>query len=125
MNLTPISIQHSLAMVLGGDRSSRSLLTERCREEHASLVFVSHDVRVIREIADHVAVLYGGRELESGPARAVLGDPRSPCMRERDLRCIPLRPADAPQPRDGCPFLGILLIVDALYRPIDPRSEPA
>jgi oligopeptide/dipeptide ABC transporter ATP-binding protein len=42
------------------------------------LLFISHDLPVVRSLCDRVIVLYLGRIMEEGPAAAVLGDPRHP-----------------------------------------------
>ena len=41
-------------------------------------LFITHDLAVLERIADEVAVLYLGRVVESGPARAVFEEPRHP-----------------------------------------------
>ncbi|QAY59923.1 ABC transporter ATP-binding protein [Microbacterium protaetiae] len=41
-----------------------------------SLVFVSHDLAVVSEVADTVAVMYSGRIVEVGPTAAVIQDPQ-------------------------------------------------
>jgi oligopeptide/dipeptide ABC transporter ATP-binding protein len=42
------------------------------------MLFISHDLGVVAEVADRVAVMYAGRIVETGPAAAVLHDPRHP-----------------------------------------------
>jgi peptide/nickel transport system ATP-binding protein len=42
---------------------------------HLSVLFISHDLAVVRQVADRVYVLYQGRLVESGDAEAVLGSP--------------------------------------------------
>ena len=46
-----------------------------------ALVYVSHDLAVVAEIADEIAVLYAGRVIEHGPAREVATNPRHPYTR--------------------------------------------
>jgi peptide/nickel transport system ATP-binding protein len=43
-----------------------------------SAVYVSHDLPVVAEIADDVAVMYAGRLVENGPARTIFGGARHP-----------------------------------------------
>jgi ABC-type glutathione transport system ATPase component len=52
-------------------------LVARLREEEGiALLFISHDLAVVRRIASRVAVMRAGRILELGPTEAVLGSPR-------------------------------------------------
>jgi peptide/nickel transport system ATP-binding protein len=46
-----------------------------------SLLLITHDLGVIAETADRVAVMYAGRIVESGPVRAVLRSPQHPYTR--------------------------------------------
>ena len=48
------------------------LLARLCRETGVSLVFVTHDLPVVAQICQQVAVMYGGRLVETGPVREVL-----------------------------------------------------
>jgi oligopeptide/dipeptide ABC transporter ATP-binding protein len=47
-------------------------------ELELSLLFITHDLGVVGQIADRVAVMYAGRIVEEGPAAAVLRHPRHP-----------------------------------------------
>lgn len=47
-----------------------------------SYLFISHDLGVIRQISDHIAVMRSGKVLESGAAHAVLSNPQDPYTRE-------------------------------------------
>jgi peptide/nickel transport system ATP-binding protein len=55
-----------------------NLLADLQRERGVSYVFISHDLHVVRYVADRIAVLYVGRLLEIGPARAVFEGPHHP-----------------------------------------------
>ena len=54
-----------------------NLLLELQRDLGVSLLFITHNIGVVEFIADDVAVMHGGCLVESGPAEAVLGAPRS------------------------------------------------
>jgi oligopeptide/dipeptide ABC transporter ATP-binding protein len=54
------------------------LLIDLQREFHTSMLFISHDLAVVREISHNVLVLYLGRAVEYGPSEAILTDPRHP-----------------------------------------------
>lgn len=54
------------------------LLRELQRALGLSIVFVTHDIGAAVEIADRVAVMYGGRIVEEGPIRTLLRDARHP-----------------------------------------------
>ncbi|WP_017611777.1 dipeptide ABC transporter ATP-binding protein [Nocardiopsis salina] len=57
-------------------------LLERLREERdLAFVFISHDLAVVRGIADRVAVLRHGRVVEEGPVEAVFSGPNHPYTR--------------------------------------------
>ena len=80
-----------------------------------AIVFITHDLGVVAEIADCVVVMYLGQVMEAGPASGILGHPRHPYTRGL-LRCVAdiegdglLRaiPGIVPHPLarpPGCPF---------------------
>jgi peptide/nickel transport system ATP-binding protein len=49
-----------------------------CRETGVAIVYVSHDLAVVSEIASQIAVMYAGRIVEHGPAADLLQRPRHP-----------------------------------------------
>jgi peptide/nickel transport system ATP-binding protein len=49
-----------------------------CAENGTALVWITHDLGVVSEIADRVAVMYGGSIVETGPAASVLDQPAHP-----------------------------------------------
>jgi len=55
-----------------------SLLKRLAREHGAAVMLVTHDMGVIAETADRVAVMYAGRLAEIGPVREVIHAPRHP-----------------------------------------------
>ncbi|NBB97051.1 MAG: ATP-binding cassette domain-containing protein [Alphaproteobacteria bacterium] len=54
------------------------VLKEICAERGASVMLITHDMGVIAETADRVAVLYAGRVAEIGPVRDVIQHARHP-----------------------------------------------
>ena len=89
------------------------LFREIQAERDTAVVFVTHDLGVVSEVADRVVVMYAGRVLERGPVEAVLGDPAHPYTRAL-LECLPGRAAategidgavpDPTDPPEGCRF---------------------
>ncbi len=54
------------------------LLADLRRETGSSLIFITHNLGVVAEIADRVLVMYAGQVVESGPATEVFAAPRHP-----------------------------------------------
>ncbi|HEY4249657.1 MAG TPA: ABC transporter ATP-binding protein [Roseomonas sp.] len=54
------------------------LLRELQAETGMSIILITHDLGVVAEMADEVAVMYAGRVAERGPARAIFEDPQHP-----------------------------------------------
>jgi peptide/nickel transport system ATP-binding protein len=50
-------------------------------EQQVSMLYVTHDLAVVSQIADRIAVMYAGRIVEEGPAARVLTRPRHPYTR--------------------------------------------
>ncbi len=59
-----------------------NLVRDLQRELRLSMLFISHNLAVVRYVADHVAVMYRGRIVEHGPAGQVLIDPAHDYTRE-------------------------------------------
>lgn len=73
-----------------------NLVRELQRELHLSMLFISHNLAVVRYVADYVAVMYQGRIVEHGPAEQVLRDPAHDYTREL-LAAVP-RPGTRLEP---------------------------
>ncbi|PWJ24689.1 peptide/nickel transport system ATP-binding protein [Branchiibius hedensis] len=66
-----------------------TLMQTVARETGSSLLFISHDLAVVRLIADRVLVMYQGKVVESGPTEQVWNHPAQPYTR-RLLAAIPV-----------------------------------
>jgi peptide/nickel transport system ATP-binding protein len=55
-----------------------ALIKRLCRERGTAVMLITHDMGVIAETADRVAVMYAGRIVEIGPVRDVVRSPRHP-----------------------------------------------
>ena len=55
-----------------------ALLKRLCREHDTAVILITHDMGVIAEIADRVAVMYAGRLVEVGKVRDVVKNPKHP-----------------------------------------------
>ncbi|MEO5325049.1 ABC transporter ATP-binding protein [Mesorhizobium sp. CC13] len=58
-----------------------SLLRRLCKEKRTAVMLVTHDMGVIAETADRIAVMYAGRLVEIGPVDKVLHEPMHPYTR--------------------------------------------
>jgi oligopeptide/dipeptide ABC transporter ATP-binding protein len=58
-----------------------NLLRELKAKASLSYLFITHDLRVVRHVADRVAVMYLGEIVELGPARELFATPRHPYTR--------------------------------------------
>src|SRR5262245_33946703 len=93
-----------------------ALLLELQERTGMTLVLVSHDLAVVAETCDRIAVMYGGRIVETAPTKAIFDGPRHPytlgLLRSipqvsagaRRLTPIPGQPPDLAQLGPGCPF---------------------
>ena len=102
-----------------------------------AMLFISHDLRIVRHISHRVAVMYLGEIVETGPAQAVFADPRHPYTQallaaaptldpQRRGRQEALR-GDLPSPIDlppGCSFSSRCPQVMARCRTVPPTLFP-
>jgi oligopeptide transport system ATP-binding protein len=82
-----------------------------------SIILITHDLGVVASTAHRVAVMYGGRIVETGTVREIFYNPQMPYTwgllasiplpnadRSQELIPIPGTPPDALNPPKGCPF---------------------
>jgi peptide/nickel transport system ATP-binding protein len=81
-----------------------------------SILFITHDLSLLLELADRIAVMYAGRLVEVGTAERIHHAPHHPYTQgllrsfpslrgpRRDLAGIPGSPPDPRHPLPGCPF---------------------
>ncbi len=70
-----------------------TLLKTICRDRGAAVMLITHDMGVIAETCDRVAVMYAGRVAEVGPVHEVINQPAHPYTRGL-MGCIPDMAAD-------------------------------
>lgn len=60
------SVQHAIL----------NLLVSICEEQNMALVFISHDLNLVKKLADHVTVMYKGSIVEQGNAKQIFNEPK-------------------------------------------------
>jgi len=75
-----------------------ALLRDLQQRRGLTYLFVAHDLAVVRQMADRVAVMYLGRIVEEAPAERLFADPRHPYTRAL-LAAVPTPDPNAPPPR--------------------------
>jgi peptide/nickel transport system ATP-binding protein len=89
------------------------LLNDLQEEFDMSVIFITHDLAVVSQIADRVVVMYSGKVMETGTIEEVFDDPSHPythalmdCLpgRSGQMRRIEGRIPDPTDPPDGCRF---------------------
>jgi peptide/nickel transport system ATP-binding protein len=95
-----------------------ALLTDLVRDAGIGMIMISHDLSVLAETCQRMAVMYAGQLVEIGTSRALIDEPRHPYTRalagafprigDPASRLAPAGlPGDPPDPADvgvGCPF---------------------
>jgi peptide/nickel transport system permease protein len=97
-------------------RSILQSLDELRRQLHFGVVFITHDLSLLVEIADRIAIMYAGALLEEAPARELYERPGHPYAKalmsafpplggaRQRLEGIPGQPPDLRNLPEGCPF---------------------
>ncbi len=119
-------------------------LLEHLRERLGlALILISHDLGVLAETCDRIAIMYAGRIVESGPVRTVFDDPQHPYTK-RLLDSLPVIggrrgladpiPGGPPDPgalpegcrfRPRCPYAADRCLVDPELRSLEPGHAAA
>ena len=115
-----------------------ALLRDLQRQYGMAIVLVTHDLGVVAEMAHRVAVMYAGRVVEEGQARAIFAHPAHPytwglldCLprlnaaRSERLRSIVGQPPHLMRPIPGCAFAARCPYVMNVCRTYDPAMLDA
>jgi peptide/nickel transport system ATP-binding protein len=102
-----------------------------------AIIVITHDLGVVAEITDEIAVMYAGRIVERGSTEAIFGSPQHPytwgllksiprldTTREEELVPIAGRPPSLIKRPGGCHFHPRCPYVREAHTRIDPRLEP-
>jgi peptide/nickel transport system ATP-binding protein len=95
-----------------------NLVRDLQRQLGMSMLFISHNLAVVRYVASSIAVMYLGRIVEYGPAAQVLSDPQHPYTRDL-LAAVP----DSGHASTGPVEPALRAVADA--EPADPHHPPA
>ncbi len=113
-------------------------LMERLQAELGmAIVIITHDLGVVAEVADDIAVMYAGRIVETGSAEAIFSAPEHPytwgllksiprleSSRDEQLVPIPGTPPSLIRPPSGCHFHPRCFYSQPDHARIDPELRP-
>ncbi|EIZ81238.1 ABC transporter [Novosphingobium sp. Rr 2-17] len=94
------------------------------REQGATGIYVSHDLAVVAQMADHILVLNRGRVREQNAVRQILEAPAHDYTRTLMAAAKPVVAAKAPTARSAEPLLAVKGVF-AGYGPVDKAGRPA
>ena len=95
-----------------------SLLLKLKDEKGLSIIFISHNINLVVKISNRIAVMYGGKIMETGTPDDIINNPGHPYTQalvsalpefgthytQQKMRFIPGRVSDPANPPAGCPF---------------------
>ena len=109
------------------------LIVEMTAELESALLFVSHDIDIVADACNSIAVMYAGRIVEFGPTEAILSDPLHPysqglisSLRGVSREHMPFIAGQAPDlssPVVGCSFANRCEIAVEACREVSPALE--
>jgi peptide/nickel transport system ATP-binding protein len=113
------------------------LLEKLKTELDTAIVMITHDLGVVAEVTDDIAVMYAGRIVEKAPKDAIFASPEHPYTwgllrsiprldspRDEPLVPIPGRPPSLINPPSGCSFHPRCPYVREAHTRVDPLLEP-
>jgi peptide/nickel transport system ATP-binding protein len=114
-----------------------ALLEDLQRRLGMAIIIITHDLGVVAEIADEIAVMYAGRIVEHAPAARIFAEPQHPYTwgllksiprldSPRGEQLVPIagRPPSLINRPSGCHFHPRCPYVEEKHRRVDPRLEP-
>jgi peptide/nickel transport system ATP-binding protein len=114
-----------------------ALLEDLQRRLGMAIIIITHDLGVVAEIADDIAVMYAGRIVERASAEQIFAAPQHPYTwgllksiprldtpRTEELVPIPGRPPSLINPPSGCHFHPRCTYLSESHKRIDPKLQP-
>ncbi|HEY8287236.1 MAG TPA: ABC transporter ATP-binding protein [Chloroflexota bacterium] len=113
-------------------RAILQILKDIRRRLGLTMLFITHDLALISEIADRVGVMYAGRLVETGPLREIFFHTHHPYSQAliravptlagdlSEVRAIPGAPPDLVNPPAGCRFHPRCPLADELSQRVEP-----
>ncbi|MEM1649464.1 MAG: ABC transporter ATP-binding protein, partial [Sulfolobales archaeon] len=112
-----------------------NLLKRLKQERKMSIILITHDLSLVAELADRVAIMYGGKIAEIGISDDIYTEPMHPYTKgllasiprlggKRELVWIPGNPPDLRTPPPGCRFHPRCSYVMDICRVKEPPSIP-
>lgn len=110
------------------------LLTDLRRRLGLAVVLITHNLGIVAETCERVAVMYAGRIVEEGPVAAVFSAPRHPytqallsaviTLETEAPAAVPGSPPDLAGPLPGCPFAARCPLAMAVCHDVVPSAAP-
>lgn len=112
------------------------LIDDLCKKLDLSVIWITHDLAVLAEICDRVAIMYAGRIVETGTTEDVILSPKHPYTMgllgsfptidqlDKDLTPIPGTPPDLINPPKGCRFHPRCPYKGDICERVAPEHEP-